>query len=276
MIENVEKFSAELRGEPFLELHLLGHRQIPIAETGVTPDVAAGCAESTDGRRDQHRMPLVVASKIVERIDRPQVDGVGGREASLRRSRVETARQIDRSGGSQLRARNRCRVAEIGGDISICIRAVRNGGIARFKVAGPADEIPAIGVFVGAAEIIGLIVAVPWLPRLDCYDGIEFPTLQQLSGRFLSRNCVGDGKRETVLDVKIAAGIFGRRIRAVLREELADIVGIIVQRVREGVRSEERQAVRSSLLQGWPAGRCNWSGKGWTKRESAPGTETSH
>src|ERR1700686_5136169 len=49
--------------------------------------------------------------------------------------------------------------------------------------------------------------------------------------------------------VEIAARIFQCRIVAVLRKELADIVGIVVEGMRISVGGQERESVRGALLQ---------------------------
>src|ERR1700720_2747770 len=48
MIENVEKFGAELRAETLAELPHLRHGEIPVAESGVVEFIASHCAESAE------------------------------------------------------------------------------------------------------------------------------------------------------------------------------------------------------------------------------------
>jgi hypothetical protein len=95
-----------------------------------------------------------------------------------------------------------------------------------------ADEIPAVRKFAGAADIVNRIVAKPGLAGLQRDNGVELPTLQELCRRFLSWKLVRYGKSEAVPYIEVAAGILAARMRAVLRNVLADIDGIVVQRVR--------------------------------------------
>ena len=86
MVKNVEELRPELGGEPFLEFKLFGYGQIPIAETGVTPNVTARCAEGSWGGGDQDRLTLEVAPNSVELGYCRGVNSVRGLETCIRGS----------------------------------------------------------------------------------------------------------------------------------------------------------------------------------------------
>lgn len=248
MVENVEELRPELSGEPFLELELFGYGQIPIAETGVAPNVTGRSAEGSCGGRNQHGIALGVAAETVERSGgwavRYSVHLLGGRRAGSEERSGLGAREYKWVATWQEGTWN-----GLSTPAGPRAGAIRNGGVAGFKIARIAEKIPAISILTRITEIVGLIVAIPWLAGLQRYNGIELPSLQKLSRRFLSRNRVSDRNREAMFYIEVTARIFKGRIPAVLGKELADIVGIIVEGVRIRVGGQEREPVRCPLLQ---------------------------
>ena len=117
-------------------------------------------------------------------------------------------------------------------------RAIRNRGITGLEVLVVAEEIPAIGILEGPADIVRLVVPVPGLAGLQRYNRIELPAFQQLCRRFLPWKGVRRRKSEAMGYVEVAARIFAARVRAVLRKELANIVGIVVERMRVSVAKQ--------------------------------------
>ncbi len=69
------------------------------------------------------------------------------------------------------------------------------------------------------AEIVGLIVHIPWLPALKGDDGIELPTFEELTPSLHLRKRVGHGKSEAVANVLVSAGMIQEGARAVHGKE---------------------------------------------------------
>ena len=66
MVENIEKFGAELGGEAFLDFRFLHHRQIPVLETQVAEDIAPGIADSSQRWWSQSRVADGVTANCVK------------------------------------------------------------------------------------------------------------------------------------------------------------------------------------------------------------------
>src|ERR1700726_5283661 len=122
MVEHIEKLSAELGGEPFLEFFIFDHGNIPILEAGVAEKAPASVAVSSLCRRSQNRTSLHVTSKCAEVCRRGMCQA--GRIAGCK-SRIARVRPRTRIG------------AEEG-----------NRGWPRREVAGFTREIPKLAVTV--------------------------------------------------------------------------------------------------------------------------------
>ena len=179
MVKDVEELGPELGGEPFPELPTLDQGQIPVAQARVAPAVTARCAEGSEGGGNQHGAALGIAAVRVERGYRRGVKSARRLETRSRGSCGLSPGQRHRTCWGKLGARNGARRAEVRAS------AIRNGGVTRLKVLVVAEKIPAIGTLKGPADIVRLIVPVPGLAGLQRYDGIELPTFQKLSWRFL-------------------------------------------------------------------------------------------
>ena len=62
VVENVEGFRTELRGEPFAELEFLGDRKIPFVEGEPAEVVATGVAKRAIGRRKKNGASVGIAA----------------------------------------------------------------------------------------------------------------------------------------------------------------------------------------------------------------------
>src|ERR1700722_16079430 len=113
----------------------------------------------------------------------------------------------------------------------------------RLEIRGITKEIPTICEFPGAAEVVAGIKRLPRLSALQCQDAVDLPALQQLGKRFDIRERVGGRKRKTVPDIKIAVAVFTIRVKAVLRQVLIPIVGLIIERVGVSVANDEIQTM---------------------------------
>src|ERR1700730_6633693 len=130
MIKNVEGLDAELSLYLLSELEGFGDREIHVVEAGIAKDIAAHVAKLSGTVRNQDRIAHHIA--IVgagERAHRSRAKGSGGIQASRRNGAC----------ASPAAARTETR-KPIGADGS--------------EVRWVANEIPTVGVFVGAAEII--------------------------------------------------------------------------------------------------------------------------
>ena len=63
MIEDVEEFGAELRGETLAEFPILRHGEIPVAEAGIAERIASHRSEGADGRRDHRGILCRIAAE---------------------------------------------------------------------------------------------------------------------------------------------------------------------------------------------------------------------
>src|SRR5580693_8046081 len=75
-----------------------------------------------------------------------------------------------------------------------------------------------VGARAGSTQIVGLIVHPPNGASFNRHDGIDRPTLEQLSEALPSRDGIIDREREAMTDVKITAPIQRSGIRAVDRD----------------------------------------------------------
>src|SRR5882762_10953425 len=110
--------------------------------------------------------------------------------------------------------------------------AVRNADLAGSEVGRIAEDVPAIGIFSGPAEIIP---AVPCRPRLGClniHDGVDLPAFQHLGKPFDSGNVVSGRESKSMADVEVAARIFGLSIVAVLRQPAEAVQRSVVEPMR--------------------------------------------
>ena len=104
MVEDIEKFGSELRGEPFLELPAFGDGQIPVAEASVPERVPAHRSKSSGRRRDHHRVALSKTAKGVKRSYRCGIDSTGGRLTSSPETTRLCGREHNRATRSSLSA----------------------------------------------------------------------------------------------------------------------------------------------------------------------------
>lgn len=63
MIEQVEKLSAKLCGEPFMESPGFRDRKIPVAEARIAEFIASHGSESAESRRQHQRIAVGIAAK---------------------------------------------------------------------------------------------------------------------------------------------------------------------------------------------------------------------
>src|SRR5581483_2305012 len=70
MVQNIEKFGAELRTEALGEVPVLGNREIPVAEPGVAENIASRGSERSQRRWKQDRTAVRVAAKQGKRVKR--------------------------------------------------------------------------------------------------------------------------------------------------------------------------------------------------------------
>src|ERR1700688_1679377 len=113
----------------------------------------------------------------------------------------------------------------------------------RLEIRGITKEIPAVCEFAGAAEIITCVKRLPRLPALQRQDAVDLPALQKLGKRFDIRERVGGRKCKTVPDIKIAVAVFTVRVKAVLRQVLIPIVGLVIESVRVRIAHNKIQTV---------------------------------
>ena len=113
----------------------------------------------------------------------------------------------------------------------------------RLEIRGITKEIPAVCEFAGAAEIVAGIKRLPWLSTLQCQDAVDLPALQQLGKRFDIRERVGGRKRKTVPDIKIAVAVFTIGVKAVFRQVLIPIVGLIIEGMSVRIARDKIQTV---------------------------------
>src|SRR5215468_10153628 len=172
MIEQVEELGPELRAARLLELERLENREIHVLEAGIAEDIPAHRAEGSGLGRNHHRSP------------------VRGHVAAAYRQGLEVWRlchallrqcggQVRREAGNLRlnRAVDAAKTLRNVGDITEV--AVRNPtATTGLEVAGVSKEIPAVGKFSGAAEIVTRVVNIPGLGSLKVQDGVELPTLQ--------------------------------------------------------------------------------------------------
>src|SRR5580693_1813497 len=89
MVGYVEKFGAELRGEPLLEFPTLGYGHVQIVKAGIAENVAPGIAEGPKGRRKQDRLGVeadVAASPAMRSAGRKHRSGLSRRQSYLKDS----------------------------------------------------------------------------------------------------------------------------------------------------------------------------------------------
>src|SRR6202041_74069 len=121
------------------------------------------------------------------------------------------------------------------------IRIWRPGSeIARF-----AEEIPTVDCFSSSTNVITGIHGAPGLSAIQAHDRNELPSFQELTGKFSSGDAVGEGKSETMANVKVTAGILTAGMRGVLRKAQAraevPVRTHIVERVGIGIACCRRE-----------------------------------
>ena len=82
------------------------------------------------------------------------------------------------------------------------------------------------------------ILSRPGGPRLEGYDGVDPPSLQELCRRFDAGECVVHFEGKAIPDVVIAVPVIQIRERVVQRDRAAKILGNIVQ--TRGCRCKKR------------------------------------
>src|SRR3981189_1324917 len=156
MIGDVKGFESALRAIPLLELEVLEYGEGHGTQSRVTEDIPPHVAVSSQRRSNKERVAICghVAATRLQRCSRR---GVGCTPCNRRRNRK-------RWRNSAVYGRNGARNAGLRSVKSaIKAAAVRNADLAGSEVGGIAEDVPAIGVFAGPAEIIP---AVPCRPRL--------------------------------------------------------------------------------------------------------------
>ena len=113
----------------------------------------------------------------------------------------------------------------------------------RLEVGGVTEEIPTICEFARAAEIVTSVKRLPWLPGLQCQNGVDLPAFQQLPPCFDIRQGISSRKGETMPDIKIVAAVFATSIEAVFRQVLVPIVRLIIQPVGIRIANDKVQAM---------------------------------
>src|SRR5260370_38409844 len=148
---------------------------------------------------------------------------------------------MNRNGTGCLRSKENARARRSNRRIA---RALRNRiRSLRFEVFRVPEEVPAVRKLAGGAEVVAGIKRLPGLPALQCQNGIDLPTFQQLPPGLLPRNAIRHRKRKPMLDVDVAVPVLGPRACAVLRQILVPVVRHIIERVRISVAQYTLQSM---------------------------------
>src|SRR5580704_2916886 len=113
---------------------------------------------------------------------------------------IARTREIRKSGCSGIRARKR---------------------LGLLKIRGIAEEVPLLAIgrwgiyLIGSAEVGRKVVDTPGQGTLKRHNGIERPSLEQLSRRVKAGDIVGRRKGESMSDVKLGRPVNLSRICAV-------------------------------------------------------------
>src|SRR5258706_4285939 len=247
MIEDVEDFPAELEAIPFLDREGLEIGQVEVVEPGIAEDVATHVAEAPQGWRNQDRV-AVRGDKAAEAPQRscPCRSAALGMGQAVRNPN----RSPGTSEGGAIAADVRVRKTTAGTRSAAEAAAKGNAVLAGWEVERIAEDVPAIGVFSCATDIVPGVPDRPGLRGRVPVNAIDLPAFQQLAKTFFPGNVVRGGDSEAMANVEVAVPVLAFYVGAVLRQRPKAVDGAVVETVAISVTGNERQAVRHPLGDG--------------------------
>src|SRR5579863_10397127 len=219
MIENVEDLPAELEAIAFLKCEVLEDGSVQVVEPCIAENVAAHVAVGPQCWRNQDRV-AVRGDEAAEAVQRGRAWGFGYAVRNPRRSPSAS------EGGAVPALIWVCiTTAGSAGEAAAVGDAVRAGG----EVERIAGDVPTIGAFPRAADIVPGVPDVPGLRGGIAVNGVDLPAFQQLAKALDPGNIVGGCECEAMANVEVAVRVLGSRISTVLRQRPKAVDGAIVE-----------------------------------------------
>ncbi len=190
MIQNVERFNAELRVDSLREVEILHDGRVPRLNSSAAEHITDRVAASADGRGRQNRIALYVAAVFLQR----------NIAQAARSSRlVYASGYADRGGTGVVRRRIPIQAAEI---------------------VGITGKIPGIVELLRSRRIVRAAAAAAETPGktgLKSNDRRQLPAVHQAGIALLSGKSVSDSPGEAMPNVEIAIGIVMTVIEGCIR-----------------------------------------------------------